>query len=59
MNNKYCPKDCKNHPLDSPIIQDRTHVCRYAGFEYYLREEHSKGRPVLKHRQCPYKEGKQ
>ncbi len=53
---RYCPDYCPCHP-ESKVLYERTHLCSDDLVErrYSLREEHSKGRPVLKRRDCPYR----
>ena len=52
---KYCPANCKYHPAKAVILWDRTHVCiGKEGEKYGLKEEHSRGRHVLKRKGCPF-----
>jgi len=52
---KYCPGFCGYHPK---IAGDKAvgffpYVCIENGHKYLLREEHSKGRPILRRKDCP------
>ena len=53
MKNKYCFKLCENHPKTHDLY-GKVHTCiGDNGAEYALKEEHSKGRPILKRKGCP------
>ena len=54
MNNKYCYKLCENHPKTNDMY-GREHTCiNENDIKFWLKEEHKKGRPILKRIGCPF-----
>lgn len=52
---RYCLRFCGYHPkiTGDKAIGFFPYVCAENGRRYLLKEEHSKGRPILRRRDCP------